>query len=125
MPEPAPLLSTRQAFQALEGVLRSRPAVLFEMVGGEVGFVVQGAKRPDWTVRLVSGEIRIVEGAPPKPVVTIALDRLALTDMVRGCLDVEMAFKERHLAVSGDLEALKRFVACFNVPEKVGAARSM
>jgi hypothetical protein len=123
--ESSAALSTRAAFALMADVLRSRPAMLFERIGGEVAFVVKGAKRPHWLVQLVGGEVRIVEGVAPKPRVTIGIERGALFQLVRGGLDVEAAFKERRLAVRGSIDALRCFVACFAVPEKLGAARTL
>ena len=108
----APLRTVEDAFARMQEVLvASGPA--FAKVGGDVAFYVRGAKPPWWQVTSMGGHVLIRPGNPAFPVFTIGIIPEALSWFVDGTLDVEKAFRKKRLAVEGDLEALARFVACF------------
>ncbi len=85
----------------------------FARVGGDVAFVVKGAKPAAWQVTSLGGHVQIRPGNAPFPVCTIGIIPEALLWLVEGTLDVQRAFAKKRMAVEGDLEALGRFVACF------------
>ena len=108
----APLRTVEDAFARMQDVLgASGPA--FAKVGGDVAFYVRGAKPPWWQVTSMGGHVLIRPGNPAFPVFTIGIIPEALSWFVDGTLDVEKAFRKKRLAVEGDLEAISRFVACF------------
>ncbi len=100
--------------------LKSRGA-LFARVGGDVAFYVKGAKPPMWQVSNLGGRVVVKPGTPPFPVCTIGLSPPVLSWLVQGTLDVERNFRQKRLAVEGDLEALKVFVSCFAPLEADGS----
>ncbi len=98
----------------LAGLLAAKPGALFRRVGGVVALRVVGHEPEHWSVRLAAaGGVELVPEPAPSPIVTIGLRPSALARLVDGTLDVERAFRERRLAVEGDLQALDRFAACF------------
>ncbi|MBI3180901.1 MAG: SCP2 sterol-binding domain-containing protein [Myxococcales bacterium] len=105
------------AFRRLEAALRERPLSDFAAVGGEVAFIVRGAKPSHWRVTSLGGQVLIQPGNPPFPVFTIGIQPRALGKLAEGTLDVARAFREKRLVVEGDLEALGRFVSCFSFDE--------
>ncbi len=122
--EPAPSeeaeLSVEESFGRLFDALKSRGA-LFARVGGDVAFYVKGAKPPMWQVSNLGGRVVVKPGTPPFPVCTIGLSPPVLSWLVQGTLDVERNFRQKRLAVEGDLEALKVFVSCFAPLEADGS----
>jgi hypothetical protein len=105
---------TAELLEKLARLLASKPPALFRRVGGEVALVIVGHEPPDWCVRLdAQGVVELTPGLAAGPIVKIGLKPSALGWLVAGTLDVERAFREKRLAVEGDLRALERFAQCF------------
>lgn len=111
-PQKQPALNVEEAFARLTALLQGRPRE-FAAVGGDVAFFVKGHKPSKWQVTSLGGAVVIRPGNPPFPRFTIGIVPQALSWMAQGKLDVPRAFKEKLMAVEGDLEALARFAACF------------
>lgn len=110
---------------ALAHLLASRPAAMFQRVGGEVALIIVGHTPEAWTVRLGSaGTIEVVPGEAARPVVKVGLKPSALRWMLEGSLDVERAFEQKRLAVEGDLQAFSRFAQCFQPGGSLVGVRS-
>jgi hypothetical protein len=94
-------------------------------IGGEVELVIVGHDPPRHTVRLgPRGAVELVAAPAAAPIVRIGFVPTALAALVAGTLDAEAAFRDRQLAVEGDLEALARFAACFAPAQSVIGVRS-
>ena len=113
-------LSVEESFGRLFDALKSRSAQ-FAKVGGDVAFYVKGARPPMWQVSTLAGQVVVKPGTPPFPVCTIGLSPPVLSWLVQGTLDVERNFRQKRLAVEGDLEALSLFVRCFAPLEADGS----
>lgn len=104
-------LSTEASFEMLRKALNANP-LRFAAVGGDVAFCVKEEKASWWQVTQVGRGVTVKKGRPALPVCTIGILSPALSALMLGTLDVEVAFKKRWLAVEGDYRALARFVEC-------------
>ncbi len=114
------VLGVHESFQRLDQALNACPPGAFEGVGGDVAFFVCGSKPPQWQITALAGQVVVRPGNPAFPVFRVGITARALSYLVQGRLDVARAFREKQLAVEGDLAALGRFVRCFGEAE--GAA---
>jgi hypothetical protein len=115
-------LPVDKAMRILLAILQRAPVVLFQRIGGDVEFIVRdGDEVVHWGFSAQSGAVELKAGAPTKSAVKVAIRQGALTRLVQGTLDVDLAFKERRLGIAGEQKVVERFCQCFLPPAATSA----
>ncbi|MBI4819805.1 MAG: SCP2 sterol-binding domain-containing protein [Deltaproteobacteria bacterium] len=122
---PEEKLPVATSMEVLLGWLRKSPPILRQRIGGDVEFVVrEGDKIVHWTFKLTAGEVALEMGKAVAPSVRVGIRQGALTRLVKGNLDVELAFKAKKLAFEGDPAKVERLCSAFMPPTSSAFVRS-
>lgn len=115
-------LPVEKALRILLAILQRAPVVLFQRIGGDVEFIIrEGDEIVRWFFTAQAGIVELKAGPPTASAVKVAIRQGALTRLVQGTLDVDLAFKERRLGIAGEPKIVERFCQCFLPPAATSA----